>query len=207
MIWTEGVFKVGTDKGSGAAVSWGRTETKPTGRSECPAGCDRCQSVAPKVWYHRAQPRRRHHWGLSMQEASSHDGVCIFHREHVMQTDERGETGPFINAATALISNSSEPRVAAFSEFLSFYWSNICLSVFVWLCLLQPSFYPGSTAAHRLWWEVWAKMSQGLRGFASNTLPDQFCPPSAPELLPPQTGVEWHFFLLCCALLNFLLGK
>ncbi len=49
MIWTEGVFKVGADKGRGAAVSWGITETKPTGRSECPAGCDRCQNVALKL--------------------------------------------------------------------------------------------------------------------------------------------------------------
>lgn len=49
MIWTERVLKVGTDKGRGAAVSWGIPETKPTGRSECPVGCERCQSVALKL--------------------------------------------------------------------------------------------------------------------------------------------------------------
>ncbi|KAM7414261.1 hypothetical protein PAMA_019198 [Pampus argenteus] len=41
MIWTGRVFKVETDNGKEAAVSWGVTETKPTGRRKCPAGCDR----------------------------------------------------------------------------------------------------------------------------------------------------------------------
>lgn len=45
---------------------------------------------------------------------SGRDGVCILSREDVMQTSKRGETGLFIVAAKALISDSTDLRLEAF---------------------------------------------------------------------------------------------
>lgn len=47
-------------------------------------------------------------------------------------------------------------------------------------------------------------MSQGLRGFASCVPLDQSWLPSVPQLPPPETGADWHFFLLLCVLLNYI---
>lgn len=56
-----------------------------------------------------------HRKGLSMQRASSQAGdVCIFNREDVVQTSEREETGPGVEASLSLISKSSNPIFAAF---------------------------------------------------------------------------------------------
>lgn len=155
---------MGTDKGRGAPVFWSIAASNPTRRSECPAGCDRCQRVAQKLWCHWAQQRGKHHWKLSMQNASCHgDGVCIFKRGDAMQASKRGETGLFIVAAKPLISDSAHPRHALFLIFLSFYWSHICFSLSNFLFSAQQL---------RLCQEDWYKMSQGLMGFVSCIPPD-----------------------------------
>lgn len=121
----------------------------------------------------------RHHQGLSVQ--------CHLHSVMMFASwaEARGrwQSGHFIEAVTVLILTDTEKKICTHPTSAFSLCLFICLSEAPLLTLLQASSFLGSTAAHRLWWEVWAKMSQGLRGFASCIPLDQL--PSVLELLPP----------------------